>query len=103
MPRPVSTILASCCLKTWNEIAGTPSTREIESGSRSRSTSVPRSPSRITVPPRDATTKSVKALASRTLPSTRTTASSLALLSRPTGMSALARCSAADTSAGASW
>ena len=37
---PVSTMLASCCLKTWNEIDGTPSTREIESGSRSRSTSV---------------------------------------------------------------
>ena len=36
-------MLASCCLKTLNEIAGTPSTREIESGSRSRSTSVPRS------------------------------------------------------------
>jgi hypothetical protein len=35
---PVSTMFASCCLKTWNEIAGTPSTREIESGSRSRST-----------------------------------------------------------------
>ena len=87
-------MFASCCLKTWNEIAGTPSTREIESGSRSRSTRVPRSARRTTMPLRLATTTSANALASLTLPSTRTIASSLVPVSRPTGMSALARCSA---------
>ena len=50
-----------------------------------------------------ATTTSANALASRTLPSTRTIASSLVPVSRPTGMSALARCSAVDDSAGVSW
>ena len=38
-------MLASCCLKTLKLIAGWPLMRAIESGSRSRSTSVPRSPS----------------------------------------------------------
>ena len=100
---PVATMLASCCLKTWNEIAGTPSTREIESGSRSRSTRVPRSAMRTTMPSRLATMMSANALASRTRPSTRTIASSFAPESRPTGMSALARTSAAETSPGVSW
>ena len=52
MPSPVSTMLASCCLKTWKEMAGMPSTRDRESGSRSRSTNSPRSDSRSTSAPR---------------------------------------------------
>ncbi len=55
------------------------------------------------MPLRLATTTSANAFASLILPSTRTIASSLLPVSRPTGMSELALCSACDTSAGVSW
>ena len=74
--------------------------RAIESGSRSRSTSVPRSPSVSGRPPRWATTTSAKRFGSRTRPSTRRIASCIASVSRPTGWSALASRSAATISAG---
>jgi len=97
---PVCTMFASCILNTSKPIELTPSTREIEVASCSRSVMVPRSASVSTTAPRRATTMAANCFGSRTRPSTRTVASCVALLSRPTGRSAFASRSAAAISAG---
>jgi len=97
---PVATMLASCCLKTLKLMARWPLMRAVLSASRSRSTSWPRSPSVSARPLRRATTICANWRGSRTRPSTRSSASCVPSLSRPTGWSAFASRSAVAISAG---
>jgi hypothetical protein len=83
-------------------MAGSPFTRDMDSASWSVSTTWPRSPRVVTPLPVRATTICAKSLGSRTRPSTRTMASVVPLLTRPTGSSALLRLRASATSAGVS-
>ena len=97
---PTATMLASCCLKTLKLMPAWPLMRAYDSASRSRSTRVPRSASRNDRSPRRATTICSNCRGSRTRPSTRSRASCMLSLTRPTGWSALAWANAAEISAG---
>ncbi len=97
---PVFTMLASCCLKTLKLTAFWPLMRASESGSFSRSTSWPRSPSVSGRLPLRPTTTWANCFGSRTRPSTRRMESWLASVTRPTGWSLLAWFSAVLICAG---